>query len=108
VLSSHSHFFRENIYDTPEHKGKVLPGWIIGTGGAEQYKQATERIAYGYMMVEVKPDGTIGTQFREVTRESPPLAAGVGAEELTTFCFEQNKRAPFDVHQSNCQCTATK
>ncbi|MDT7541798.1 MAG: hypothetical protein QOE33_1702 [Acidobacteriota bacterium] len=106
VLSSHSHFFRENIYDTPEHKGKVLPGWIIGTGGAEQYKQASERIAYGYMMVEVRPDGTIGTQFREVTRESPPLATGPGAEELTTFCFEQNKRAPFDVHQSNCQCAA--
>jgi hypothetical protein len=108
LLASHSHFFRENIYDTPEHKGKVLPGWIIGTGGAEQYKQASERIMYGYMLVEVRADGTIGTQFREVTRDSPPLATGVGADELTTFCFEQNRRAPFDVHQSNCQCAAAK
>jgi hypothetical protein len=108
VLASHSHFFRENIYDTPEHKGRVLPGWIIGTGGAEQYKQPSERIMYGYMLVEVRPDGTINTQFREVTRQSPPLATGVGADELTAFCFEQNRRTPFDVHQSNCSCPATK
>jgi hypothetical protein len=108
VFASHSHFFRENIYDTPEHKGRVLPGWIIGTAGAEQYKRDGEAIMYGYMMVEVKPDGTIGTQFHEVTRQSPPLATGPGAQELTDFCFEQNKRAPFDVHQSNCQCSAKK
>lgn len=108
VLSSHSHFFRENIYDTQEHKGKVLPGWIVGTAGAEQYKQASERISYGYMSVEVKPDGTIGTRFNEVTRDSPPLATGAGAEELTAFCFDQNKRPPVDRHESNCQCGAPK
>ncbi|HEX8163780.1 MAG TPA: hypothetical protein VF538_18070 [Pyrinomonadaceae bacterium] len=108
VLSSHSHFFRENIYDTPEHKGRVLPGWIIGTAGAEQYKQASERIMYGYMTVEVRADGTIGTQFHEITRDSPPLADGAGAEELTAFCFEQNKRPPADRHESNCQCSAAR
>ncbi len=108
VLASHSHFFRENIYDTPEHKGRVLPGWIVGTAGAEQYKPASERIMYGYMLIEVLPDGTINPRFREVTRDSPPAAAGPGAEELTAFCFEQNKRPPADVHQTNCQCAATK
>jgi hypothetical protein len=105
VFASHSHFFRENIYDTPEHKGKVLPGWIIGTGGAEQYKKdASEPIMYGYMQVEVRRDGTIATQFKEVTRQTPPLAAGPGADALTTFCFEQNKRPPRDDHKSNCKC----
>jgi hypothetical protein len=108
VLASHSHFFRENIYDTPEHKGKVLPGWIVGTAGAEQYKQAGDPIMYGYLTVEVRPEGSIGTQFHEVTRESPPLATGAGAEELTAFCFEQNKRPPADRHESNCQCGAAK
>jgi hypothetical protein len=108
VLASHSHFFRENIYDTPEHKGRVLPGWIVGTAGAEQYKQASERIMYGYMTVEVRADGSIGTQFHEVTRESQPLATGAGAEELTAFCFEQNKRPPLDRHESNCKCDAPK
>ena len=39
VLASHSHYFLENIYDTPEHRGQVLPGWIIGTAGAQQYQR---------------------------------------------------------------------
>ncbi|MCA1593577.1 MAG: hypothetical protein LC754_13190 [Acidobacteria bacterium] len=107
VFASHSHFFRENIYDTPEHLGKVLPGWIIGTGGAEQYKKdASERIMYGYMQVELRADGTVATRFREVTRDSPPLATGTGAEEITAFCFEQNWRPPSDKHESNCNCAA--
>src|SRR5450756_221095 len=50
VLASHSHYFMENIYDTPEHRGQVLPGWIIGTAGAQQYQ---ETIQYGYTRVEV-------------------------------------------------------
>lgn len=108
VFASHSHFFRENIYDTPEHQGRVLPGWIIGTGGAEQYKKdASERIMYGYLRVEIRADGNIATNFREVTRDSPPLADGPAAEALTTFCFEQNRRAPTDKHESNCQCGTT-
>ncbi|MGB8509635.1 MAG: metallophosphoesterase [Pyrinomonadaceae bacterium] len=108
VFASHSHFFRENIYDTPEHQGKVLPGWIIGTGGAEQYKKdASEPIMYGYLQVEIRPDGTASTHFREVTRDSPPLATGAGASALTTFCFEQNRRPPSDKHESNCQCGVT-
>src|SRR2546425_7872430 len=49
VLASHSHFFEEDIYNTNKHKGHVLPGWIIGTAGAEQYK---DNIRYGYMLVE--------------------------------------------------------
>jgi hypothetical protein len=60
------------------------------------------------MTVEVRADGSIATQFHEVTRESPPLATGAGAEELTAFFFEQNKRPPSDRHESNCQCSAIK
>lgn len=108
VFASHSHFFSENIYDTPEHAGRVLPGWIIGTAGAEQYKGEAQRIIYGYMRVEVKPDGNIATKFQEVRRDSLPLATGPGATELTAFCFEQNKRPPTDRHESNCQCAAAK
>jgi hypothetical protein len=109
VLSSHSHFFKENIYDTPEHSGKVLPGWIIGTGGAEQYRSnASDPIQYGYMQAEVRPDGTMLAMFREVGRETPPLATGTGAAELTSFCFEQNRRVPTDSHKSDCACGAVK
>ncbi|MGH9830318.1 MAG: hypothetical protein ACREDR_44485, partial [Blastocatellia bacterium] len=47
VFASHSHYFQEDIYNTPEHKGRVLPGWIVGTAGAEQYQQT---IMYGYLL----------------------------------------------------------
>jgi hypothetical protein len=46
VMASHSHYFEEYIYDTPEHGGHGLPGWIIGTAGAEQYRAD---ILYGYL-----------------------------------------------------------
>jgi hypothetical protein len=106
VMASHSHFFEENIYDTPEHRGQVLPGWIIGTAGAEQYR---DQIKYGYLLVEVRPDGTLNPQFKEVTRESPPLASGPGADELTSFCFEQNKRkSGDDSFKGDCPCGAAR
>lgn len=107
VFASHSHFFREKIYETTEHKGSVLPGWIIGTSGAEQYRRgAADRIQYGYMQVEVRADGSIATQFREVGRDTPPLANGPGATQLTSFCFEQNRSEPVDRHKEGCKCAA--
>ena len=82
VLASHSHFFLENIYDTPEHRGQVLPGWIIGTAGAQQYR---ETIQYGYTRMDVLPDGTVTATFREVGADAPPLASGPGAK-MFWFC----------------------
>ena len=87
VMASHSHYFEEYVYDTPEHGGHGLPGWIIGTAGAEQYRQD---IRYGYLLVEVTPDGLIHNSFKEVYRDSLPA----GPEALTRYCFEQNKPAP--------------
>jgi len=107
VLASHSHYFQENIYDTPEHRGQVLPGWIIGTAGAEQY---VDTIRYGYALVTVRPDGTLGVEFKQVTQASLPLASGPGASELTSFCFEQNKHpgGPDDSLKGNCACGEAK
>ena len=87
VMASHSHYFEEFIYDTPENGGHGLPGWIIGTAGAEQYRP---EIKYGYLLVEVTADGTIHNSFQRVYRDSPPT----GPEGLTKYCFEQNKRPP--------------
>jgi hypothetical protein len=101
VLASHSHFFEKEIYSTPEHQGHVLPGWIVGTAGAEQYKPA---IRYGYMLVEVKPDGAIGTSFVEVDRTSPPVPTGDWAEKLTTYCFNENKKPPISQPAQGCHC----
>ena len=104
VFASHSHEFLENIYDTREHRGQVLPGWVIGTAGAEQYRGT---IQYGYTRVEVLSDGTLTVRFREVDAGTPPLASGPGARELTDFCFHVNKRPPGDdAFRGDCACGA--
>lgn len=77
VLSSHSHFYMENIYNTSywkdsAHGGVVLPGWIIGTAGAVRYKSpadlpsgtVTKTREYGYLLGLVAPDATITFSFR--------------------------------------------
>jgi hypothetical protein len=61
---------------------------------------------YGYMMVEIRDDGTISTRFREVGRDSAPLVTGPGAQEITQFCFEQNRRKPSDKVAGKCSCPA--
>jgi hypothetical protein len=107
VFCSHAHYLQEDIFNTPEHQGRVLPGWLVGTAGAEQY---TNTIVYGYLQVEVRPDGTVNPQFKEVTRGMPPAASGLGANELTDFCFQDNKRgrSPDDRAKGDCACGAVK
>lgn len=106
VFASHSHLFLENIYDTPAHAGQVLPGWIVGTAGAIQ---SGARIRYGYVRVTVQPDGSLTPEFREVTRTSPPLATGPGAEPLTDFCFTGNIRTQSDdSFKGECACGAAR
>ena len=104
VFASHSHLFLEGIFDTPEHQGQVLPGWIVGTAGAEQY---VDDIHYGYALGAVHPDGTVDVSFKEVTRDSPPLATGPGSRQLTDFCFTENKRHTGDSSVKDpCDCSA--
>ncbi len=97
VLASHSHFVMEGIYDTPywrEHGG-VLPGWIIGTGGAFRYALPPEasqaRFAkshvYGYLLATVSPKGThtddpIQFAFQEVAEgdTTPEVLQHYGAD----------------------------
>jgi hypothetical protein len=85
IMASHSHYFEEYVYDTPEHNGHGLRGWIIGTAGAEQY---LPEIRYGYLLVEVNSDGIIRASFERVYRDSLPK----GPEAVARYCFEQNVR----------------
>jgi hypothetical protein len=103
VFSSHSHLFDANIYDTPEHFGQVLPGWIVGTAGAQQY---TDAISYGYVRVDVNADGTVTPVFRPVTRTSPPVA-GPAEGPLVDYCFTENKGKWWpDEYKGPCACGA--
>jgi len=86
VLSSHSHYFMEGIFNTPYWKanGGVLPGWIVGTAGAERYRlppaasdaKAAKTDVYGYLIGMVnppgKPRGTINFKFAEFNEDSIP------------------------------------
>ena len=106
VFASHAHLFVTDAFGgQPEHAGQVLPGWVVGTAGAEQYRQDSDPIQYGYALVTVHPDGTLDVAFREVKRDSPPLATGTGADQLTAFCFERNKRTSGDSSfKGSCAC----
>ena len=109
ILASHSHFFMSGIFGTPEKKasGDVLPGWIVGTGGAIRYalppgaaqaKEARTNI-YGYLVGTVcargAAPGEIRFEFHE-TREADVPAATLsrfGAEAVHE-CFTRNTSVP--------------
>ncbi len=100
ILASHSHFFMENIYDTPywQSHGGVLPGWIVGTAGAVRYRLPTDATpgaktdVYGYLLGTVKADGEISFVFHELGRDQlPTTVAGEFTPELVNFCFSENK-----------------
>ncbi len=107
VLASHSHFFMEGIFNTAYWKanGGELPGWIVGTAGAERYPlppaagdaKAANTNIYGYLVATVnppgEPPGTIKFKFEELKEDSIP------ADVLRRFskpfvheCFEGNRR----------------
>jgi hypothetical protein len=108
VLASHSHFVMEGIFDTPywrEHGG-VLPGWIIGTGGAYRYalpsgasqaKFARTHV-YGYLLATVSAAGAdrqnpIHFEFPEATEAAVPadLVARFGSE-IVHHCYQDNSQ----------------
>jgi hypothetical protein len=106
VFASHSHLFVADAFaGQPEHTGQVLPGWIVGTAGAQQYRQEGDPIQYGYVLVAVHPDGTLDVTFHEVTRDSPPVPTYKGAGPLTDFCFTRNRTVPGNsVYTGSCAC----
>ncbi len=101
VLASHSHFFMQDVYQTQDWKGKVLPGWIVGTAGAVRYRippeagpaQAAETDVYGYMIATVAADGAVSFEFRKLQLEDL-LAANHGAYPgaLIRWCYAENKQ----------------
>lgn len=108
VLASHSHFYLANLFDTPYWRGRggVLPGWIIGTAGAQRYPlpdnlpagaEARER-TYGYLLatVSAKPaDAADPIRFRFVEVKPDDLPAATRqryGEALIHSCYSGNVR----------------
>jgi len=102
VLASHSHFYMENIFDTPALKAngaKPLPGWIIGTAGAVRYKlpngapSTAKQDVYGYLLATVATDGTIQFSFEEVHESDVPQYVRQRYPATTVpWCFAHNSQ----------------
>lgn len=107
VLASHSHYFMDGTFNTPYWKshGGVLPGWIIGTAGAQRYplpseardaKEAKTNV-YGYLLATVNPagspPGTINFKFEELKEDSIPDGVVQRFTKPTVHqCFIGNRR----------------
>jgi hypothetical protein len=104
ILSSHSHYYMDGIFNTEYWRthGGVLPGWIIGTAGAVRYAlppeskqaRAAETNVYGYLLAQVHPSGEIQFTFKRL-RESDVPAAIVDRykPEFVHWCFAENSAA---------------
>jgi hypothetical protein len=101
VLSSHSHFFMSGIFDSDYWRdhGGVLPGWIVGTGGAMRYtlpptanraKEARQKV-YGYLLGTAHQDGSIDFVFQEIKpQDIPETVRQRYTPEFVDACFEKN------------------
>ena len=102
VLASHSHFYMENIFDTPklkENGAKPLLGWIVGTAGAVRYKlpdgapASAKTDVYGYLVGTVSPGGAIKFSFEEVSESDvPQYVRQRYPATLIPWCFAHNSQ----------------
>jgi hypothetical protein len=103
VLASHSHYYMEDIFNTPYWRGNggVLAGWIVGTAGAHRYalpEPNSARIAktnvYGYLLATVNPGqapGIIQFEFKEIKEQDVPQSVVHGfTHEFVHWCFVHN------------------
>ena len=76
VISSHSHFYSPNVYNTGywrQRSPTVVNGIIIGSAGAHRYllppgvDKASKTDIYGYLQATVHADGTIDFALRELS-----------------------------------------
>lgn len=105
LLSSHSHYYMAGIYNTDawRKQGKVLPGWIVGTGGAIQdglpagktdaleYREYT----YGYLLATAHSDGSIDFAFQATAQDAiPESVKATYTQEFVDWCYQKNRRGP--------------
>jgi len=104
VLSSHSHYFMDGIFKTDYWRdhGGVLPGWIVGTAGAERYAlpedwrraNAAETNVYGFLLGAVDASDRVRFEFQRLSERDLLSAAGSRyAPEFIHWCFVENSKA---------------
>ncbi|MBV8053227.1 MAG: metallophosphoesterase [Acidobacteriaceae bacterium] len=105
VLASHSHFYMDDIFDTPywHSNGGVLPGWIVGTAGAHRYPLPegsgpnAKTNVYGYLLGTVNASdglGTIQFSFQEIKEaDIPQSVVNAYTDQFVHWCFAENTDA---------------
>ncbi len=86
VLASHSHYYMDGIFNTEYWRGHggVLPGWIVGTAGAERYPlpsnagdaKSAKTHVYGYLLatVDSSKEDPVHFHFEELKEADVPRA----------------------------------
>ncbi len=118
VLASHSHYFMRDIYDTPHWQQEgVLPGWIIGTAGAQRYPlppgadlSKSRTHVYGYLLGRVYDDGSIDFAFTEVKEDDVPDGVNTRYTKdwIRNFCFNSNYKQTVDPEPAYCKGTEAR
>ena len=118
VLASHSHFYMEDVFDSPtltQNGAKPLPGWIVGTAGAVRYPlpsaapPTAKKDIYGYLLGSVSANGTIQFSFEEVHESDvPEYVRQRYPATLVPWCFAHNSQNTDPVASSPTPtCTPT-
>jgi hypothetical protein len=103
LLGSHSHFYMAGIFnDLPDNSR--LPGWIVGTAGAERYPLPANTSGaddknewtYGYLLAAVNPDGTIKWDFKKVSPDDyasadKKMIESTYSGDARNFCWKDNR-----------------
>lgn len=103
VLASHSHFYLENVFETKYWRanGGVLPGWIVGTAGAERYKlpddikpgPGAKAGTYGYLLATVgdSKSDPVRFEFQELKQSDvPDDVVKRFSADFVGFCWNNN------------------
>lgn len=107
ILASHSHFYMEGIFNTQYIRahGGALPGWIVGTAGAERYQlpaASKDAVAafqniYGYLSGQVSDDkvNPIRFTFKSLAeRDVPAAVIAKYSEAFVHDCWVNNPFTP--------------
>ncbi len=118
LLASHSHFFMDGTFNTNywRNNGGVLPGWIIGTAGAQHYRlpinssdaNASAENVYGYLLATVHPDSTIDFSFKEVKEDDIPddVGAAYSKDWIHKTCYIENANPKVPEEKDYCAAVA--
>jgi hypothetical protein len=113
VLASHSHYFMQDIYNTSHWRNDgVLPGWIIGTAGAQRYPlppaadlTKSKTYVYGYLLARVYSNGTIDFSFTELREDNIPTDVKNRYTEswIDEACFDGNRKTDASPEPAYCK-----